>query len=160
VSVIFHLNKDAFYDCSGGHLLHTYYIGLLATLSVSIFITIFVVYISTRGTIINTTPRRHIIIPIYLKFLIAFPELAWNIMGTYWAFGLSSGCDDEVIKTVKCVVISGWGVGIIVLIGLAVVFDPLGTVHRSKEEAAKSANRVWKARYILKYLYLFISLHF
>lgn len=156
VSVIFHMHKDTL-DCHDGRLLHTYYIGLLSLLAVSIVMTLAVVYVSMQGTITNCSPRRKMTKLIYSKFAITLPELAWNIMGTYWAFGGSSGCEKHVVLTVKGVVIFGWVMGIVVLIGIGVVFDPLGALHQisnnresqrdgADKEISNSAKRVWETR--------------
>ncbi|XP_060599676.1 diacylglycerol lipase-beta-like isoform X2 [Ruditapes philippinarum] len=156
VSAIFHMHKDTL-DCHDGNLLHTYYIGLLSLLAISILMTIAVVYVSMQGTITNCSPRRKISKLIYTKFAITLPELAWNIMGTYWAFGVSSGCEKHIVLTVKGVVIFGWVMGIVVLIGIGVVFDPLGALHQKSDggqhqrdsadkEISNSAKRVWETR--------------
>ncbi|XP_053393222.1 diacylglycerol lipase-beta-like isoform X2 [Mercenaria mercenaria] len=156
VSAIFHLHKDTL-DCHDGNLLHTYYIGLLSLLAISIVMTIIIVYVSMQGTITNCAARRKMSKLIYVKFAITFPELAWNIMGTYWAFGMSSGCEKHVVLTVKGVVLFGWVMGIVVLIGIAVVFDPLGAIHpradggqqhkdKDDMEISNSAKRVWETR--------------
>lgn len=146
ISVVFHLHKDAF-DCTGGHLLKAYYIGLLTLLSVSIVMTAVIVYHSMQGTITNLHPRRRMNKLIYVKLAISLPELVWNILGTYWAFGMSSGCELHVVWTVKGAVLSGWVIAFIVIIGIIVVFDPLG----GKKEVANlqgsdSAKRVWEVR--------------
>ena len=146
ISVVFHLHKDAF-DCTGGHLLKAYYIGLLTLLSISIVMTAVIVYHSMQGTITNLHPRRRMNKLIYVKLAISLPELVWNILGTYWAFGMSSGCELHVVWTVKGAVLSGWVIAFIVIIGIIVVFDPLG----GKKEVANlqgsdSAKRVWEVR--------------
>lgn len=156
LSAVFHVHKDAF-DCDGGELLHAYLIGLLTLLVVSIVMTSVVVGTSMQGTITNIWPRRRLTKLIYIKCAISVPELAWNIIGSYWAFGLSHGCETHIVMTVKGAVISGWIIGLIVLIGIAIVFDPLGTLHRSGNghssgndqemaQAALSAKRVWERR--------------
>ncbi|XP_052783636.1 diacylglycerol lipase-beta-like isoform X1 [Mya arenaria] len=145
VSVIFHLHKDAF-NCKGGDLLHAYFVGLLTLLVVSILMASVVVYLSMQGTITNQWPRRKITIPLYIKVAICLPELAWNIMGTYWSFGISSGCEVPVVLTVKAVVLTGWVIGIIVLVGLGIVFDPLGAIHGSSTASKEQAQRLWQTR--------------
>jgi len=148
LGAIFHLHKDAF-DCHGGQLLHAYYIGLMVLLVASILMTMVVVGASMRGSITNIWPRRAMSKLIYIKVAISIPEIAWNIIGSYWVFGLSSGCETHVVMTVKGAVISGWVIGLIVLIGIAIVFDPLGALHHTNSQAqelALSAKRVWEKR--------------
>lgn len=146
ISVVFHLHKDAF-NCTGGHLLKAYYIGLLTLLVVSIIMTAVIVYISMQGTVTNTHPRRRMNKLIYTKFGISLPELVWNILGTYWAFGLSSGCELHVVWTVKGAVLSGWVIAFIVIVGILIVFDPLGGKRDSGSlQGADNAKKVWEIR--------------
>ena len=143
---MFHLHKDAF-DCTGGHLLKAYYIGLLSLLVVSIIWTAVIVYMSMQGTITNIWPRRRLAKLIYIKIAISLLELVWNILGTYWAFGSSSGCELHVVMTVKGAVLSGWVIAFIVIIGVVVVFDPLGGKKEvANLQGADSAKRVWEIR--------------
>ena len=117
-----------------------------------------IVYTSAQGTITNNSPRQKLPKMIYIKFAITLPELAWNIIGAYWAFGMSSGCEEHIVMTVKGAVISGWVIGFIVIIGIAVIFDPLGALHMVKSSGSEShtsditakdsAKRVWEARYV------------
>ena len=116
----------------------------------------FIAYTSAQGTLTMDLPRRKIPKLIYIKFAITLPELAWNIIGAYWAFGMSSGCEEHIVMTVKGVVISGWVIGLIVVIGIAIIFDPLGALHKvhptgsdnhsMDSHATDSAKRVWEAR--------------
>lgn len=153
ISVVFHFHRDAF-DCTGGHLLKAYYIGLLTLLVVSIIMTAIIVYVSMQGTITNTRPRRQLSKLIYMKLAISFPELVWNILGTYWAFGKSSGCELHVVAAVKGAVLSGWVIAVIVIIGIIVVFDPLGG---KRDTSAESAKRVWEARSVYRYTSFLIN---
>ena len=146
ISVVFHLHKNTF-DCTGGHLLKAYYIGLLTLLVISIIMTAVIVYISMQGTITNTHPRRRMNKLIYTKLGISIPELVWNILGSYWAFGLSSGCEVHVVWTVKGAVLSGWVIALIVIVGILIVFDPLGGNRDSGSlQGADNAKRVWEIR--------------
>ena len=84
---------------------------------------------------------------IYTKLVISIPELVWNILGTYWAFGLSSGCEIHVVWTVKGAVLSGWAIAFIVIIGIVIVFDPLGGNRESGSlDGADNAKKVWEIR--------------
>ncbi|KAK3601848.1 hypothetical protein CHS0354_041771 [Potamilus streckersoni] len=125
VSVVFHHHKDAF-ECSDGNLLYTYIVGLLSLLCLNILTTAVIVYTSMKGSITFDWPRRHIPKLLYIKFTTSLPEVAWNIIGTYWAFRKFNGCDLEVVPIVKGVVITGWIIAVVVTFGIAIVFDPLG----------------------------------
>jgi sn1-specific diacylglycerol lipase len=77
----------------------------------------------------RTKPRQKLAKLLYLKLAITVPEIVWNILGTYWSFLRSSNCEEFVVKTVQGVVITGWILGVVVIIGIAIVFDPFGRTH-------------------------------
>jgi len=127
ISIVFHLHQDVASQCDGGELLQAYYIGLLTLLSLTIVLAVITVYTSMQGSITNSYPRKRITKLLYIKIGVSFPELIWNCMGTYWSFGWSSsGCETHIVRTVQGAVISGWILALILLVGLGVVFDPLG----------------------------------
>ena len=66
LSVVFSLHSYSF-ECNSGHLLKTYYIGMLVILSLHTVLDLVIMWVSTRGTITNATPRKHMPILVYLK---------------------------------------------------------------------------------------------
>lgn len=126
VSIVYSIHEDNFGDCDGGPKLRLYYIGLLTLICVCIVITSVIVFISCKGSIINTFPRRSLAKILYLRFAIGIPEVVWNIVGTYWSFGRSSGCTVAVVDTAKGAVICGWLLAFIVVVLFLITFDPLG----------------------------------
>ena len=65
---------------------------MLAILACHVILDIALMIISSRGSIMNTRPRRHIHVPLYLKLALFLPELLWTVLGTYWAFDDQSNC--------------------------------------------------------------------
>ena len=156
VSVVFSLHKDQLgsdAQCEGGYLLKAYYIGLLVILSCHLVLDFLLIVLATRGTIVNPGPRKHMPILIYLKLLfICVPELGWTIFGTYWAFEgtTTKGCDVAVVWTVRGVALLGWVVVLVLLLGMLVVFDPLGSrssrIGPSEQDSTAAAKRIWERR--------------
>nr|XP_022316925.1 sn1-specific diacylglycerol lipase beta-like isoform X2 [Crassostrea virginica] len=130
ISIVYSVHSDAIFHCSDGHLLQVYYIGVLVLLTVSSVLCAFIVFVSTRGTIMITAPRKNLTKLLYLKLVITLPELVWNILGTYWSFLESSNCQEFVVRTVQGAVITGWVLGVLIIIGVAIVFDPLGKINK------------------------------
>ena len=130
ISVVFNYHRESFWECEGGDLLRAYYIGLLVLLCLCIVLNMVIVYVSMQGSITNTAPRKKIVKILYVKFVISIPELVWNTLGTYWSFSESSTCEKFVVRTAQGAVTSGWILAVLVIIGILVVFDPLGRQRR------------------------------
>ena len=149
IAVMFSIHQDILPQCSNGHLLSIYYIGMLTLLTLHIVTDIAILRLSMRGTIMDDRPRRRMPLLLYVKIPLFLPEFAWTTLGTYWAFREST-CDLHVVWTVKGAVIAGWIIMLVLLIGLWGVFDPLGS-HSSQHEdtemdATAAAARLWETR--------------
>ncbi|GAB1600241.1 sn1-specific diacylglycerol lipase beta-like [Argonauta hians] len=141
IIVVFNHHKEAF-DCNDAHLLWTYYIGVITLLSISMILTMAIISISMKGSITNTFPRRKLPYLLYLKVLLGMPELIWNILGTFWAFGKSTGCNYMLVLTIKGAVICGWCIGIVISFGIVLLFDPIGYGRTRRYTPSK----VWEGR--------------
>lgn len=66
---------------------------------------------------------------------VSLPEFVWNVLGTYWSFGLSntSDCEPSVVMTVRGAVLCGWVMAFVILVGLFIVFDPLGGLRAKRK---------------------------
>ncbi|XP_061191420.1 diacylglycerol lipase-beta-like isoform X2 [Saccostrea echinata] len=162
IAIVYSVHSESIYQCKDGNLLKIYYIGFMALLSVAIIICACIVYVSSRGTIMITGPRKKLAKLLYLKLVITVPEIVWNILGTYWSFLRSSNCQVFVVKTVQGAVLTGWILGVLVIIGIIVVFDPLGKLNKIKprisgelqskestqflEGAMSAAKKAWEKR--------------
>ncbi|XP_076442835.1 diacylglycerol lipase-beta-like isoform X2 [Babylonia areolata] len=160
ISVLFGIHRGSF-GCPNGYLLQDYYIGAIVLLSIGIVHTGIIMGFSMRGTIRDDHPRRHVNVLLYLKAVILLPEIVWIVIATYWAFGYSYSCDWTVYWAARGAVICAWIVGFWMIVGILLVFDPLGSAeHRvnlgdvmSRSgsdfhiESSKSKNvRVWETR--------------
>ncbi|XP_056017881.1 diacylglycerol lipase-beta-like isoform X2 [Ostrea edulis] len=129
ITIVYSVHSDAIFHCVDGSLLQTYYIGVIVLLCVTILICASIVYVSMQGTMMRAKPRKKLAKLLYIKLVITIPEIVWNILGTYWSFLRSSNCQEFVVKTIQGAVITGWILGVLVIIGIAIVFDPLGKTH-------------------------------
>ena len=53
--------------------------------------------ISSRGTIVNSTPRQHIYIILYVLLACFLVEMVWDVIGFVWAFDPNLQCYDKHI---------------------------------------------------------------
>ncbi|XP_033734525.1 sn1-specific diacylglycerol lipase beta-like isoform X2 [Pecten maximus] len=134
ISIVFHIHQAEPQSCSGGTLLQAYFIGALCLLCLTIVLDMVIVYTSMQGSIMYPYPRKRMPRLLYVKMSVSVPELAWIVLGTYWSFGLASGCEPSVVMTVKGAVLCGWVIAFLILIGLFIVFDPLGGLRAKRSQ--------------------------
>ncbi|XP_071128311.1 diacylglycerol lipase-beta-like [Mytilus edulis] len=154
MSVVYNLHQDAFIRCTEGSYLQIYCIGILVIMCVCIITTCISVFISSRGSIMNAQPRRKFVKVLYVRSVLAIVEVIWNILGSYWAFGMKTMCEHSVELAVKITVIVFWVLAVTVFIAFLFVFGILGgskkTHHEglySKESgASSSAINKWEKR--------------
>ncbi|XP_077979551.1 diacylglycerol lipase-beta-like [Glandiceps talaboti] len=162
ISVVYQVHRVDLLACDeGGDLLLSYLVGLLAILAIVIILELGITYCSMQGTILNTYPRRHLPVLLYIRLLFFIGEFLWSILGTRWVFHKVNQCDADVVRTVEGAVISSWIILLSVLIGIALVFDPLGkltvTINKSnqlqsseteqlRQSAHLAAHRLWENR--------------
>ena len=79
-------------NCDTEHLLRAYLIVLVVIHGLMIVAEITIAVISSRGTIADPEPRRHIPYFLYGKMLFFLFEVGWDIAGLAWAFDPSIVC--------------------------------------------------------------------
>ncbi|GLH03991.1 Sn1-specific diacylglycerol lipase beta [Gryllus bimaculatus] len=90
--------------------------------------------------------RRHVPALLTAKVLLIVPEVAWNILGTLWAFSDTVQCSNEEGFTkavIEAMVLFNWVQLALTLLGLALVFDPLGS-------SRLMANQFWDSNLFIK----------
>ncbi|KAF4106954.1 diacylglycerol lipase-beta [Onychostoma macrolepis] len=127
VTLVLYTNHKGQFDCQGGAYLHNYLVVLLVLLAVIILTLCAVVYISAQGTIMNPGPRRSMPALVYLRALLYFPELVWACLGAVWVSDSSTGCKPAEVGAVIGAVVSSWIILLSMVVGVLVVFDPLGS---------------------------------
>ena len=134
-AVIFAVNRRDIKKCQASVELQAFFIGVLVVLCLLIINECMIVCISMRGSVMNTRPRRHLPRFIYMQLFLYIPELAFSILGTYWAFTDSAKCEVGVALTVKITVIFQWLILLGVFVAALILFDPLGSKsHTDGEE--------------------------
>ena len=95
---------------------------------------------STRGSIMNTAPRRHISKALYVRVVLFFVEVAMIIYSTYIMFNdrtkqFSIECEEvQPLMFAQGVVISVWVIMFIYGIGFLLISDPCGLFTSSLHE--------------------------
>ncbi|KAM4891724.1 diacylglycerol lipase-beta isoform 2-T2 [Sylvia borin] len=163
ILVLYTVHKGQF-NCPGGGLLHSYLLGLIILLASIICALSALVYVSMQGTISNPGPRKSLPKILYTRLLLYFPEFIWAVVGAVWVSDNSVQCEKTVINGVIGTVIASWIIIIFTIIGVVIVFDPLGGkktfylpdgVSRNLESSQSgqllynvksSATRVWEKR--------------
>ncbi|XP_078347675.1 diacylglycerol lipase-beta-like isoform X2 [Oculina patagonica] len=152
ISMIYGLENDEIRYCVARLELRLFFIGVIVLTSLVILNEIAIIYISMQGTLVDSRPRRHMPIFLYIQLALYLPELLWTILGTYWAVNNSADCELSLIIAVWISVALEWSILLAVFIGVLVLFDPLGSVHKDpfgREFSAtmqESTKELWEKR--------------
>ncbi|NWX86074.1 DGLB lipase, partial [Nothoprocta ornata] len=125
ILVLYTVHKGQF-DCAGGGLLHSYLLVLLVLLAAIICALSAIVCISMRGTISNPGPRKSLPKLLYTRLLLYLPEFIWAVVGAVWVSDSSVHCEKTVMSVIFGTVVASWIIIIFTIIGVIIVFDPLG----------------------------------
>ncbi|XP_035230504.1 diacylglycerol lipase-beta-like [Stegodyphus dumicola] len=120
--------------CKGGEkLLQTYLTFSLVGLAVIILLDSLIAWISSRGTISQTRPRRHLPKILYLRLLVMIMEAVWNGLGTKWAFTVQDHlCEPQrVVLLVQIIAICSWSLLGVMIFGMLLVFDPINNYRNN-----------------------------
>ncbi|NWJ03878.1 DGLB lipase, partial [Crypturellus undulatus] len=163
ILVLYTVHKGQF-DCAGGGLLHSYLLVLLVLLAAIICALSAIVCISMRGTISNPGPRKSLPKLLYTRLLLYLPEFIWAVVGAVWVSDSSVHCEKTVMSVIFGTVVASWIIIVFTIIGVIIVFDPLGGkktiyltdgVSRNLESSQSgqllynvksTATRVWEKR--------------
>uniref|UniRef100_A0A8C2JVF1 Diacylglycerol lipase-beta n=1 Tax=Cyprinus carpio TaxID=7962 RepID=A0A8C2JVF1_CYPCA len=129
VTLVLYTNHKGRFDCQGGANLHNYLVVLLVLLAVIISTLCAVVYFSAQGTIMSPGPRRCVPALVCVRALLYAPELVWACLGAAWVTHYSTGCEPAEVRFVIGAVVSSWIILLSMVVGVLVVFDPLGSVR-------------------------------
>ncbi|KAL7857053.1 hypothetical protein SRHO_G00159520 [Serrasalmus rhombeus] len=129
-TVVLYATHKGKFECHGGAILHSYIVVLLILLAVIILTLCAVVYVSAQGTIMNPGPRRSMPVLVYLRAVLYIPELVWACLGAVWVSDSSGGCEPAEIGLVIGAVVASWIILLSMILGVLIVFDPLGSLRR------------------------------
>ncbi|XP_015595819.1 sn1-specific diacylglycerol lipase beta isoform X2 [Cephus cinctus] len=137
----------------GGELVRVFLIGEIVILGVVIILTFAIVNHSARGSITDTYARRFVQPLLTVKILLVLPEVAWNILGSLWVLSKERvECNEEsyTIAVVEALVLFDWVLIGLSILGLALVFDPLGSLGLHEVEDSvehRKVSRIWMRRF-------------
>ncbi|XP_008558355.1 diacylglycerol lipase-beta [Microplitis demolitor] len=138
----------------GGQLVRVFFGGELVILGVVTILVFIMVNHSARGSITDTYARRFVEPLLTVKVLLLVPEIAWNILGSLWVISDHVQCTDEhyTIAVIEALVFFDWVLIGLAFLGLALVFDPLGSLTYSDKVIEDSVehgkvSRIWLRRF-------------
>lgn len=154
-------------DCSKGIYLHIYFIGLFVFLIITAILAVVIVYISMQGTIADSVKRHRLPCVLYIRLIVAVPEVTWNGLGTYWAFVASEDCHRMIVNIAKGTVIFGWVVLFICIIACTIIYNLYtGKNKKRKPTRIRSFKRgsrrpfpqtkQWEKRYTIALYYVIL----
>ncbi|XP_051153410.1 diacylglycerol lipase-beta-like [Leptopilina boulardi] len=139
---------------SGGGLVRVYLVGEIVMLGIVTILVCFIVNHSARGSITDTFARRFVPPLLTVKILLIPIEIVWNILGSLWVLSENIQCNNDhyTITVVKVLIFFDWVLIGLAILGLALVFDPLGTFgmeDKVLEDAIehKKVSRIWLRRF-------------
>ena len=124
--LFYYVQYQADFQCADVALLHVYYLGFLCMMLAIIAVQFWIVVISSRGTITNTSPRRHINQFLYVRSLLVLSEFAWSVIGIIWLVRTKWDICSTLVYVSVLANIIFCGVAIFFLIiVLIIIFDPI-----------------------------------
>ncbi|CAK9804113.1 Diacylglycerol lipase-beta [Anthophora quadrimaculata] len=128
----------------GGELVRVYLLGEIVFLVTSILFMLIIAKQSAKGTIMETRARKYVEPLLTMKILLLLPEIAWNVLGCLWMFGPNVNCGYEhyTITVVQALVFFDWILIGLTIFGLALIFDPLGSLSKKELESAAEHSKI------------------
>ncbi|XP_032242701.1 diacylglycerol lipase-beta isoform X2 [Nematostella vectensis] len=132
-------------ECHSQIALQTFFIGVIIVACLVMGNEVAIIWTSMQGTIMNTRPRQRIPILLYIQLALYVPEIALSILGIYWAFHSSTGCELGVVVPVQITVVLQWLILLSVFAAAAMFFDPLGALHK-QDRSIEQSSKLWERR--------------
>uniref|UniRef100_A0ABD2WN36 Sn1-specific diacylglycerol lipase beta n=1 Tax=Trichogramma kaykai TaxID=54128 RepID=A0ABD2WN36_9HYME len=140
---------------TGGDLVRVFLIGEMVILATTSILVVLIVNQSARGSIADTYARRYVQPLLTIKILLVPFEVTWNILGTIWIFSeeIECGAEHYTLGVVEALVLFDWVLIGLTILGLALIFDPLGSLGLKDKELEDSiehhgkVSRIWLRRF-------------
>ncbi|XP_037073746.1 diacylglycerol lipase-beta-like [Pollicipes pollicipes] len=154
VAVIY-ITHDIAGTCQRDRTLETYVLGCGVQLMVSLPLLALLAICSGRGAIMDLRRRRPVVPLLYCRLVLFLFSTGWDVAGSVWLSQDISRCDvtAPTVQVIIALVVCNWLRCLAILVGVAVVFDPLGSVSLhgggySSARRRKSIMRrsLWHAR--------------
>jgi sn1-specific diacylglycerol lipase len=124
--VYYYTQYQTDFQCAEISLLHMYYLGYLCLMAIAIIMHLFIVYFSSKGTITQDEPRRHITKIIYFRSCHVALELIWSLLGIVWLTTVNwNSCKRLVYIIVLANILFCLFSVFLLIIILVIIFDPL-----------------------------------
>lgn len=138
-TLAYYIKYQPSFSCNESLLLHIYYIGYLAIMGSILLTQIFIVAISSRGTIMFPHPRRHMDKFVYVRLSLVALEIIWNVVGIVWMCKTEwSECSDLIFVSVLVNIVFCFVAVITLVIVLFFLLDPIshlpeGDTHKKRD---------------------------
>ena len=124
--MVYYLEYHVHFKCDDAYMLNIYYIGFLCLMVGVLLVQLGIVITSSRGTITNIRPRRHMTKFLYLRTLLVLIEVIWSIYGSIWLAKISwSSCSKIIYFSVLANILFCFFALAFLIILLFIVFDPI-----------------------------------
>ncbi|XP_066966714.1 diacylglycerol lipase-beta-like isoform X3 [Macrobrachium rosenbergii] len=139
LALFIHHESDTSRCSHGSDLLRLFLVGAMVLLGVTLIVTIILVIFSSRGTIMNTEPRKRVADLLVIRVLLGVPEIAWNAMGLVWLLNNQVSCEEGTVLPIlmKALMIYTWVAIGLIIIGIMLLFD---SMKRPSRQGANDNN--------------------
>ena len=72
---------------------------------------------------------------IYIRLVLFVPEIILTLAGSVWIFHPGTDCDKDIVWSIRVLVGCQWAVLIVVLVFVAILFNPLGKLNEEGSTA-------------------------
>jgi sn1-specific diacylglycerol lipase len=143
--ITYYIEYQANFKCAEAQLLHVYYIGFIGIMLSILFNQLFIVIISTRGTITHTEPRRQIGKFIYVRILLVFIETIWSIIGIICLTQIKwSECSNIIFLSVCSNIIFCFVAILVLIVVVFFLLDPISHVPEGPEGVVKKRDIIYE----------------
>ncbi|CAI4230423.1 unnamed protein product [Auanema sp. JU1783] len=119
---------------------------LLVLNGITVALALLTAAISSKGTILNDLPRKHVATLLYIRLPVLVVEVIWTIISTFQAFespGVDTACHFTTV--IKVTIILEWILIFCVILGVIFVFHPID--EDGMEDVSIIARRTWSRRF-------------
>ncbi|KAI9563691.1 hypothetical protein GHT06_011155 [Daphnia sinensis] len=135
VTVVIWMYHAPYLNCEDGQILQMYLGGVLFILIIILMANTFLIKHSMRGAIMDVRARKHVPTILYIRIILGVPEIAWTVVGSVGVFKPNDSCihSEMTLRVVQGLVIFNWILVSFFLVGVMLVFDPLGHHYTSSQ---------------------------
>ena len=144
---MFGVSYDDISRCNESKLVKIFFLAIIPLLVFEFLTEVCITFISMKGSIMNTRIRSPITKFIYIRLFLFIPELALTLAGSVWIFDPGVNCDTNIIWSIRVLIGFQWAVLIVVIIFIALFFDPLGQLNSKGERLLSNTSAFQQVQY-------------